>query len=104
MRLRLFRIDVLGQRDAALEPAVLDLHLPVRDAARLTRPAALADDGHGPLGDGDVDVLGFDSGEVHDDGHRWRVFAPAAVDLLPLAASFRGDARWLPDPGEKLLG
>src|SRR4029079_9915592 len=96
-------VDVLGERHAALERAVLDLHLPVRDAAPVRRPRADAAERDRALRDLDRDLLGLDAGEVDEDRHRRRVVRTDAVDPRTQAPPEPGEARNLPQIGEELL-
>ena len=79
-------VDVLAERDPALERAVLDLHLLV-DAARASRGRApLAGDRRASRSATvDVERCRVDAGELDDDRERRRVVGAVAVDLRPEA-------------------
>src|SRR5205823_4688430 len=84
------RVDLHGQRDPALERAVVDLQL-LDDAAPRGRTAPPAPDPQLLLDRVDVNLVRIDAGELDDDRQLVRLAREEAVDLRPEAAPRTGE-------------
>src|SRR4051794_29816631 len=100
-RLRAVRVDVVRQRDPALERAVLDLDLLVGRLPVHGRPAPLARNEQGALADLDPRVGRIDPGDLHDDDEL--VAGAEAVDVRPDSLPRAREARHLPEILDQLL-
>ena len=81
-------VDLLAERDAPLEAAVVDLDVLVAAALR-RRPPALAGDGEDAVREGEVDLRRIDPRELDDDVERGRVLRPVRVHARPEDGALR---------------
>lgn len=102
MGARGFGVDVLFQRDPALEAAVLDLRLLV-DLSRYARACTIAGDRQRALLDRELERIAIDAGDLDDDDELGRVLRDEAVDRGPESVPDPGEAGYLPEVGEQLL-
>src|SRR5262249_15255182 len=88
------------KREAALERAVLDLELVVRDAPRGMMWRTLARDQEGALVDDDLNRRRVDSSQVDHQPQLGRLRRAHDVDRRPEPGAGTGEARPLPDFGD----
>ena len=96
-------VDVVGERDLALEGAVVELHLLVVAAGRAW-PAALAARRRARRGEATISKSSaVDARELDDDRQLGGLVGAVAVDLRAEALAQAREARDLPELGEELL-